>query len=55
MLAVVTAAFSAFLDNVTTVLLIAPITLLITEELDVNPYPYCSQRSLRQTMVVPLP
>jgi Na+/H+ antiporter NhaD/arsenite permease-like protein len=36
----VTAVFSAFLDNVTTVLLIAPITLLITEELGVSPYPY---------------
>lgn len=40
MLSVVTAVFSALLDNVTTVLLIAPVTLLITEELDVNPYPY---------------
>jgi Na+/H+ antiporter NhaD/arsenite permease-like protein len=37
---VVTAVLSAFLDNVTTVLLIAPITLLVTEELKVNPYPY---------------
>jgi Na+/H+ antiporter NhaD/arsenite permease-like protein len=40
MFSVVTAVFSAFLDNVTTVLLIAPITLLVTEELKVNPYPY---------------
>ncbi len=40
MLSLVTAFFSAFLDNVTTVLLIAPVTLLITEELKVNPYPY---------------
>ena len=40
MFAVVTAVFSAFLDNVTTVLLIAPVTLLITEELKVRPYPY---------------
>ena len=40
MLACVTAAFSAFLDNVTTVLLIAPVTLLITDELRLNPYPY---------------
>jgi Na+/H+ antiporter NhaD/arsenite permease-like protein len=40
MLSVVTAVFSAFLDNVTTVLLIAPITLLITDELEVSPYPY---------------
>ncbi len=40
MLAAVTAVFSALLDNVTTVLLIAPVTLLITEELKVHPYPY---------------
>jgi Na+/H+ antiporter NhaD/arsenite permease-like protein len=40
MLSVVTAAFSAFLDNVTTVLLIAPVTLLITDALGVRPYPY---------------
>ncbi|MCP4076511.1 MAG: ArsB/NhaD family transporter [Gammaproteobacteria bacterium] len=40
MLSVVTAVFSAILDNVTTVLLIAPVTLLITDELKVNPYPY---------------
>jgi Na+/H+ antiporter NhaD/arsenite permease-like protein len=40
MLALVTALFSAFLDNVTTVLLVAPVTLLITEELKVDPFPY---------------
>ncbi len=40
MLAGVTAIFSAFLDNVTTVLLIAPVTLLITDALGVRPYPY---------------
>jgi len=40
MLTLVTAVFSAFLDNVTTVLLVAPVTLLITEELKVDPYPY---------------
>ena len=40
MLSLVTAVFSALLDNVTTVLLIAPVTLLITEELKVSPYPY---------------
>ena len=36
----VTAVFSAFLDNVTTVLLIVPVSLEITRKLDVNPYPY---------------
>lgn len=40
MLSVVTAIFSALLDNVTTVLLIAPVTLLITQELDVPPFPF---------------
>ncbi|MEN8132250.1 MAG: ArsB/NhaD family transporter [Pseudomonadota bacterium] len=40
MLSIVTAVFSALLDNVTTVLLIAPVTLLITEELEVEPYPF---------------
>lgn len=39
-LAVVTAVFSAFLDNVTTVLLIAPVTFQITRKLKINPYPY---------------
>src|SRR3990170_6623545 len=39
-LSVVTALLSALLDNVTTVLLTVPITLLITQELEVNPYPY---------------
>jgi Na+/H+ antiporter NhaD/arsenite permease-like protein len=40
MLSLVTAVLSALLDNVTTVLLVAPVTLLITEELKVSPYPY---------------
>ena len=40
MLSIVTAVFSALLDNVTTVLLIVPVTLLITEELKVPPYPF---------------
>jgi Na+/H+ antiporter NhaD/arsenite permease-like protein len=36
----VTALFSALLDNVTTVLLTVPVTILITEELKVKPYPF---------------
>ncbi len=40
MLAVVTAVMSAFLDNVTTVLLVVPVTLVITEQLKVDPYPF---------------
>ena len=40
MLMLVTALLSALLDNVTTVLLIAPVTLLIADTLKLNPYPY---------------
>ena len=40
MLSLVTAVFSSLLDNVTTVLLIAPVTLLICHELEINPYPF---------------
>lgn len=40
MLAMVTAFLSSLLDNVTTVLLVVPVTLLITEELKVKAYPY---------------
>jgi Na+/H+ antiporter NhaD/arsenite permease-like protein len=39
MLSIVTAVLSAFLDNVTTVLLVAPVTLLLADELKINPYP----------------
>ena len=40
MLSIVTAVVSAFLDNVTTVLLIAPVTLSVTRELDIPAYPF---------------
>ncbi len=40
MLTLITAIFSALLDNVTTVLLIAPITLLITEALETKVFPF---------------
>src|SRR5439155_1443263 len=40
LLAVVTAVVSALLDNVTTVLLIAPVTLVIAQELKLPPYPF---------------
>jgi Na+/H+ antiporter NhaD/arsenite permease-like protein len=39
-LPLVTAVFSALLDNVTTVLLIVPVTLVICSELRVRPYPF---------------
>lgn len=40
LLTLVTAVLSALLDNVTTVLLMAPVTLAITAELKVPPYPF---------------
>ncbi len=40
MLCVLTAAASAVLDNVTTVLLIAPVTFLVCERLGLRPVPY---------------
>lgn len=39
-LATITAVLSAFLDNVTTVLLIVPVTFSITRELKINPIPF---------------
>jgi Na+/H+ antiporter NhaD/arsenite permease-like protein len=39
-LSLFTAFASAFLDNVTTVLLVVPVTLSITNQLKVNPIPY---------------
>ncbi len=44
--AVVTAVSSAFLDNVTTVLLLAPVTLLIAEQLEIDPVPYLITEAL---------
>jgi Na+/H+ antiporter NhaD/arsenite permease-like protein len=40
LLVLITAFASAFLDNVTTVLLIAPVTLLVCDRLDINPVPF---------------
>ena len=39
-LVLVTAVASAFLDNVTTVLLMAPVTLLVCDRLNTNPVPF---------------
>ena len=39
-LSIVTAVLSAFLDNVTTVLLIAPVTILICDALEIDPFPF---------------
>jgi len=43
---IITAVLSAFLDNVTTVLLIGPMTLAITRILEVNPIPYIMSQIL---------
>jgi Na+/H+ antiporter NhaD/arsenite permease-like protein len=40
MFSVITALASAFLDNVTTILLIAPVTLVITDTLKLNAFPF---------------
>lgn len=39
-LGIFTAVTSAFLDNVTTVILIMPVTFFITKQLDINPIPF---------------
>ena len=38
-LCIITAVFSAFLDNVTTILLIVPVTIQISKVLDLEPVP----------------
>ncbi|MEC3975815.1 ArsB/NhaD family transporter [Amycolatopsis sp. H20-H5] len=40
LLVLITAVASALLDNVTTILLIAPVTLLVCDRLDINPVPF---------------
>ena len=40
LLSLITAVFSAFLDNVTTIMLIVPVTLLLTEQLKLPVYPF---------------
>jgi Na+/H+ antiporter NhaD/arsenite permease-like protein len=46
MLVVITALASAMLDNVTTVLLIAPVTLLVCDRLDLSPVPFLIAEAL---------
>lgn len=40
LLAIVTAVCSAFLDNVTTILLMAPVSILLANQLKLNPFPF---------------
>ncbi|HEU0191419.1 MAG TPA: ArsB/NhaD family transporter [Mycobacterium sp.] len=46
LLVLVTAVGSALLDNVTTVLLIAPVTLLVCDRLDIRPAPFLMAEAL---------
>lgn len=48
--AVITAVLSAFLDNVTTVLLVGPMTIAITSILKVNPVPFLMTQILASNM-----
>ncbi|MBS9775923.1 MAG: ArsB/NhaD family transporter [Fusobacterium sp.] len=40
LLAIVTAVFSAFLDNVTTILLMIPVSMLLAKQLKLDPFPF---------------
>ena len=40
LLSIVTATCSAFLDNVTTILLMAPVSILLAKQLKLNPFPF---------------
>ncbi len=40
LLSIVTAVCSAFLDNVTTILLMAPVSILLANQLKLNPFPF---------------
>ncbi len=40
LLSIVTAVCSAFLDNVTTILLMAPVSILLATQLQLNPFPF---------------
>ena len=46
LLCLITALASALLDNVTTVLLVAPVTLLVCERLGVRPVPFLIAEAL---------
>ena len=48
-LGIVTAILSAFLDNVTTVLLIVPVTIEITRKLKLNSYPFLIMEICNET------
>jgi len=55
LLQITTAVLSAFLDNVTTVLLIVPVTLAIAKELEVPVYPYLFAEVFASNIGAPQP
>lgn len=46
LLVLITAVFSAFLDNVTTILILTPVTILIAVELGISPVPFIISESI---------
>jgi Na+/H+ antiporter NhaD/arsenite permease-like protein len=46
LLVIATAVLSAFLDNVTTILLVAPITFVVASELSISPLPFLMSETL---------
>ena len=46
MLSIITAVFSALLDNLTTALLVVPVALLLVDKLQVSPYPFLASQIL---------
>src|SRR5438046_1648927 len=54
MLSVVTAGLSALLDNVTTVLLVAPVTLDIARYLEAPPYPFLFAEGVASNIGAPV-
>ncbi len=50
LLSVVTGLFSAFLDNVTTILILTPVTILIAVELGISPVPFIMSEAVVSNM-----
>jgi len=46
----ITAVFSAFLDNVTTIILLVPVTILITQILELSPIPFVILEAIASNM-----
>lgn len=50
LLSLITAVFSAFLDNVTTILILTPVTILIAVELGISPVPFIISEIIASNM-----